>query len=569
MRVFDFFTKGRSIRVPADASPDQQSAPAIPVINLRDLNRSAPIRSAWHDGEKFPGGFGVTKLLTTDYWTLRARSAQLFRTNHYARGIIRRLVLNEINTGLHLEATPSEELLGYKPDELDAWSETTETRFELWGKTPKLCDYCEQLTFGALQAQARLEALVSGDVLVVLIQDPRTKLPRVRLVDASCVQSPMDNTGKGEGNKIKHGVELDSSGRHVAYWVQKEDYLNARGSFERIPAVGPVTGRRMAWLLYGTDKRLDDVRGEPLLSLCLQSLQEIDRYRDALQLKASLLARFVAWVEKTEDKVSSKAFGGGAVRKGTDTAVDTTETERSFQVAEYIPGVLMEELQHGEKVHAFQSQGTTESFADFESTIIAGISWGNGIPPEILTLQFANNYSASKAAINEFKLSLNVWRQTFGEQFCQFVYEDWLLSQVLAQRIDAPKMLEAWRDPDRYEELAAWCCADWTGQIKPEIDFGKAASGCATAIEEGLMTRDRASRELTGTKFSRNVRELLRENEQLAKANEAIVKLNKPEPPAAPEKAPIKAPAGKDDGAEDAEEADDVSGIEPEPPAVN
>jgi hypothetical protein len=62
--------------------------------------------SAWFEesltGDKFAGGFGATKVFTPDYWTLRQRSEQLFHENLYARGLIRRLVTNEINTGLTL-----------------------------------------------------------------------------------------------------------------------------------------------------------------------------------------------------------------------------------------------------------------------------------------------------------------------------------------------------------------------------------------------------------------------------------------------------------------------------------
>jgi hypothetical protein len=123
----------------------------------------APSRGAWDDGEKFPGGFGPTLLLTTDYWTLRARSAQLFETNIYGRGVIRRLLTNELNTGLHLECTPVESVLGKEEDSLADWSEDVESRFLLWAKDPYLCDYYQRSTFGALQVQLRRESLLDDE----------------------------------------------------------------------------------------------------------------------------------------------------------------------------------------------------------------------------------------------------------------------------------------------------------------------------------------------------------------------------------------------------------------------
>lgn len=558
MGWLDFITKGRTIALPPEEAPD----PA-PVPTLQDLDDWVSTRPRSHNGDKFPGAFGVTELLTADYWTLRARSAQLFKKNLYARGIVRRLVTNTINTGLHLEATPAEALLGYPEDGLSEWAELTETRFELWGKNPALCDQQQRLTFGALQAQAYQEALIDGDVLVTLLQDEKTKLPRVHLIDAGCVRSPLDDRGKAPGNTIKHGVELDPQGRQVAYWIRKQDVAQVWGfRYERLPAFGAKTGRRTAWLVYGTDKRHGDVRGEPLLALVLYSLNEIDRFRDATQRKAQLLATIAAWIEKTEDKPGSKPLAGGAVKRGVDTAADSAGTQRSFNTAEYIPGLVIDELQHGEKPHAFQVSGTTETFSDFETAIIAAIAWAMGIPPEILTLSFQNNYSASKAAINEFKLGLNAWRQTFGEAFCQLVYEDWLLSQALTNRTQAPGLLDAWRDPLKYEQFAAWFSCDWTGQIKPEIDMGKMVSALKGAVEEGFMTRDRASRELTGTKFSQNVKKLARENTMLATANEP---LNPPKP-----EAPEPAAPGKSEPTDDAEESDaDAIDVEILTEAVN
>ena len=145
----------------------------------------APWENSIYDGGKFFGGFGATQIQHVDYWTLRARSAQLFNENLYARGLIRRLVTNEINTGLAPEAAPDEQVIGVAEDSLNDWTETVETRFGIWGKTPELCDWKHTSTFGAIQRAARAEALISGDVLVVLRQSQRTKLPMVQLVSGS------------------------------------------------------------------------------------------------------------------------------------------------------------------------------------------------------------------------------------------------------------------------------------------------------------------------------------------------------------------------------------------------
>ncbi|ARB06245.1 portal protein [Shewanella phage SppYZU01] len=469
----------------------------------------SPWESSIYDGGKFFGGFGPTQIQLTDYWTLRARSAQLFNENLYARGLIRRLVTNEINTGLTPEAAPDEQIIGVAEDSLNDWTETVENRFGIWSKSPELCDWKATSTFGAIQRAARAEALISGDVLVVLRQSQRTKLPMVQLVSGSKVQTPLGGeVNIRKGHVIRHGVEFDTVGRETAHWIKQDD-----GSSKRIPAFGEKSGRRISWLVYGSDKRLDDVRGQPLLSLVLQSLKEIDRYRDSAQRKAVINSVLAMFIEKTEDKAGTLPVTGGAVRRDKATTTDSDGKKRSFNIANQIPGLVMEELQTGEKPVGFHSQGTDVNFGTFEEAIIQAVAWANEIPPEILRLAFSNNYSASQAAINEFKIYLNKVWSDWGETFCTPVYVEWLLSETLLQKIRAPGLLDSWRDPRKYDIFGAWVSTDWYGSIKPSTDMLKQAKGSKMLVDEGWSTNAREARITTGTKFSKNIKRLKRENE--------------------------------------------------------
>lgn len=500
--------------------PQERAPEGPPVVAVSQLGH-APVRYAYHDGEKFPGGFGFTNLLLTDYWSLRARSSQLFKTNIYARGIVRCLVTNIINVGLHLEAVPDESILGLSEDELADWSEQIENRFDLWSRSPSICDYQGRQSFGALQIAAKMEAFIAGDVLVVLQQHKSTGLPQVRLVSGSAVQTPLGRVTLPKGHKIVHGVELDPSGRHVGYWIRKDN-----DKFERLPSWGS-SGRRIAWLVYGTDKRLDDVRGEPLLSIVLQSLNEIDRYRDSVQRKATINAIFAMVVERENDGPSSRALtaGGGAQLKTSIVGSNGGESSKTFNFVDQVPGGVLDRLAPGEKVKGFPPTGTDEKFSEFEAAIIYAVAWCLRVPPESLTLTFQNNYSASQAATNEFKNFLNPARMLWGEEFCQPIYTEWLLSEVLMQRVDAPGLLESWRDPRRFDEFAAWVSADWCGAIKPSIDLVKQGRGYRMLVQDGFISRDRAARETTGTKYSKNIKKLKRENEMLLEAMRPLQEL--------------------------------------------
>jgi capsid protein len=500
------------------------AGPGVPTIEYSALGEFG-FDQRFQNGSKFEGGFGQTKLLVADYWTLRMRSKQLFEENLYARGLIRRLVTNEIATGLHLESTPVESLLGRAEDSLADWAEDVETRFSLWQSDPWLCDYGELRTFGALQIQARMQALVEGDVLVVLRQFSSTQLPRVQLISGSAVRSPtMGRVQLAQGNRIVEGVELDAQNRQVAYWVTQRD-----GTSKRLPAAGPKSGRRLAWLVYGTDRQLDDVRGKPLLTLVLQSLREIDRYRDSVQRKAVVNSMLAMFVQKDAPAPGSRPAMRGAVRKGSiDDRVDGNvgDAPRRFNVAELIPGMVIDELNVGEKPVGFPSNGIDEKFGAFEEAIIQAVAWANEIPPEILRLSFSSNYSASQAAINELKLYLNKVRADFGDMFCTPIFVEWIVAMALVNKVQAPELVDAWRDPKKYDVFAAWTSCDWSGAIKLNVDLGKLTAGYDLLLANGGITHDRMSREITGTKFSQNVKKLRLENEALVRALEPLQKLD-------------------------------------------
>lgn len=517
-------------RMRRDGSLEHIAGPA-PKVSVNSLKPSAylgqqgyaPTQYSIWDGEKFPGGFGPTQIQTADYWTMRRRSSQLFNDNLYARGLIRRLVTNEINTGLTPDLDPDAALIGMSEEELGEWSETAERRFGIWGKQAHVCDWKQESTFGELQRVARTEALIGGDVLVVLRMSQRTRLPQVQLIKGEDVQTPLGGSSKlRRGHEIKHGVEFDAMGRQAAYWINQRD-----GESKRIPARGEKSGRRMAWLVYGTDKRLDDVRGQPLLSLVLQSMKEIDRYRDSAQRKAVVNSTIAMFIKKDDNKLGTLPISGGAVRRSEAQVTDGDGTKRNFDIADNLPGMVLEELQTGETPVGFHSQGTDEKFGEFEEAIIQAIAWANQIPPEILRLAFSNNYSASQAAINEFKIYLNMFWTQWGEAFCSPIMVEWIVNETLLQNIQAPGLLEAWRDSTKYDVFGAWTSMDWYGSIKPSTDVVKQAKGSEILVDRGWSTNSREARINTGTKWDRNVKRLARENRQYIEAIRPLAEFKK------------------------------------------
>jgi capsid protein len=187
-------------------------------------------------------------------------------------------------------------------------------------------------------------------------------------------------------------------------------------------------------------------------------------------------------------------------------------------MSEVLPGMWFDHLAPGEKPQPFSTNGTDVNFGPFEASIICGLAWGLGIPPEILILSFSSNYSASQAATTEFEVSLNTKKTSFGSQFCNPIYADWFQSELLLNKFTARGYLESLVDPKLYDIKAAWICCDWIGQVKPKIDIVKQVTGYKMQIAEGFCTRSQASLQSTGTDYAQNARRLRKENEQLIAA---------------------------------------------------
>lgn len=466
------------------------------------------------NGDTFPGSFGITKDYTfVDYYTLRKRSVQLFKENPYARGILRRILRNEINKGLTLEANPLTMYTKMTEEETVLWSQKAELDFNIWAENPKLCDYYNQKTFGQLQLDVRQTALISGDCLVVLRISPKTKMPYIQLIDGSHVRTPLGYTPR-KGNKILHGIEFDNLGRQAAYYISN-NYNDNLLEYKRIPAYGEKSGRRLAWLVYGTDKLLDDCRGEPILSNILYMMKDLDRYKDSEMRAAVINAMLPLFIKKGEKGLGSAPYQHGAIKK-TDIIINDKEESRKFNITDNLPGMVLDELKYGEEPVSFNTVRPNVNFGIFQETILNTISWSLEIPPEIVRLYFQNNFSASRQANNEFNVYLQARNYQFSKEFLQPIYNEKVISSILNGKLEAKNLLKAIMEND-IETIYSWTNASWSSISRPSVDIQKDVSAAATAIEYGIGSRDFWNKRIVGKSFQEVMRILKKEKDVMDK----------------------------------------------------
>ena len=527
----------------------EAAAASEPSITASTQNYSSNI----FDGEKYPGGLApVVELFELDYWALRKRSNLLFYKNSYARGIVRRFVTNIVGGGLSLKSNPEAKIVKQTEDLLAIWEEDVETKFFLYNDTPTIIDNKRQRTGGQLQASAINESLVGGDCLIVLRQHPKYKLPVVQVISGDRIQTPFEKIGD---KNIIDGVKLDNAGRHVSFFV--EDSNDAKG-WREIKAYGRNTGREQARLIYGIDKREDGVRGEPLLSIAIQPLMEIDKYRDSAQRKAVLNSVVVAAIERGAGNKHQGSLSRKNQAKDTVDVVDTEGENRRISFADMIPGMNFEYLNPDEKINFFSNNGVDINFGAFESAVMIGLAWALEIPPEILLLSFNKSFSASQAAVNEFNYFLRKRRQIFGQNYCDFVYQDWFLSSVLLGKIEADGYIQNLNSSDNWEVSQSWVTAAWIGAVKPPADILKTGKSYVLQIDNHLNTHTNVCLELNGLKFTKVMEQQTKENKLIAASMRPLLELEKEFGPSAVSAMMSKSGINLSSGDSDSEDIDEI-----------
>jgi lambda family phage portal protein len=211
--------------------------------------------------------------LLPDLPTLVSRSRDLIRNHGIASGAMQTLVDNVCGAGLRLSSTPDYRALGRDKDWAEEWSQRVESLWRSWADTIE-CDAANSLTFSGLTAQVFRSALLNGESLALplWVPNPTARFgTRVQVIEADRLSNP--NLRIDTAN-LRGGVEIDSNGAPVAYWIRKShpgDALIGGALFdaewERVPAFTPWGRRRV---IHVHDKeRTGQTRGKPMLSSVL------------------------------------------------------------------------------------------------------------------------------------------------------------------------------------------------------------------------------------------------------------------------------------------------------------
>jgi len=478
-----------------------------------------------YNGEKNLGEIGPALQYMPDYQVLGMRGWQFYLESEITQIIFGKYVKWLIGKGLKMNAEPEDVTLASEGIELESedFNEVIESRFAVWACS-KEASSSGMESLNAVSRAAWLNSKVGGDVLVILQIDKSANI-RVRLIDTAHLQSPAYGTDYyaevlQSGNCIRNGIEINPDGGHVAYYVRQKDM-----SFKRIEAKSKSTGLTMAYLVYGFKYRLDNTRGLPLVCAVFESMKKMDRYKEATLGTAEEQAKIAYQVYHQQFSTGENPLAkGSAIARSFDAdaniADDLPRTQQGEQLASRVHATTNKQVYNmpiGSEIKTLQHSNGQQIFKDFFSTNIDIVCAVAGIPPSVAMSVYNDSFSASRMAVKDWDMTLDVGRDDFKEQFYQPIYDLFLHLQVLQNKIQAPGYLSAFYADNRMA-LNAYRTCRFTGPKTPHIDPLKEVKAVREALGPlganiPLMTVEQGVEILGGTDSDSNIEQFAKERE--------------------------------------------------------
>jgi capsid protein len=180
------------------------------------------------------------------------------------------------------------------------------------------------------------------------------------------------------------------------------------------------------------------------------------------------------------------------------------------------PGTVMDNLLPGEEPKSFDTSRPNVNYGNFEDIIISAISWTLEIPPSAVKLHYTSSYSAARQENNELDIYLKYRVFKNSKDFCQLIYEEFIIQSVLTGDLDMPGFQAVLFNPKLRKMRAAWLKTEWSGLSRPSVDIQREAGALISVLATGNITNDYISRRFSGVSYQANQYKLARDR-RLAK----------------------------------------------------
>lgn len=425
------------------------------------------------------GNLVSDEVLRQNLAILRNRSRSLEQDNDYMKNFLRKLKVNVVGAhgiGMQSKARKRSGDIDKKANALieEAWVR--------WCKK-KNVSVCQSLSMTDLLGMALIAVARDGEVLIRKIKGYDNPFKFALQVLESDHLDERLNVDLPNGNKIRLGIEKDTWGKPVAYYLLKTH------PGERAAMVGQQHIRvPVSEIIHAYIKdRPSQSRGVPWAHTAVLRLRMLGAFEEAAVVAARVGASKMGFIIPPE----------GSTYQGDD--VD----ERGNIVQEVEPGML-EWLPAGYDIKDFNAQYPAGEFPPFVKSMLRGVSAGMGCSYNSIASDLEGvNFSSLRSGLLEERDVWKVLQQWFVSAVLEDVYDSWLEMAMLSGQLLLPIA-----DFDRLN------APKWQPRTWEWVDPLKDINARIASLNAGLTTRTAICAE-HGIDFEELVEQLAAEKEIL------------------------------------------------------
>lgn len=387
------------------------------------------LRSDWTNITRDADAANVTSLSA-----LRNNVRDLTRNSGIVAGPLRRITNNVIGVGIRPQARVKEDgpydIGGDDP--LSAITKDTAERFnynveKLWRSWSSKSDAALQMNFYEQQGLAFRGMLGDGESLVICRSSQNKSRPLPLCLEVCEIDRLSTPPGEMSNPKIRNGVEFDTEGVPIRYYILKKhpgsSVITGKdiNDYEQVDAFAE-NGNRNVLHLYDI-LRPGQSRGYTPFAAGLKDIQDLDRYLEAEVVGARIAACLAAFVQSPADYSMYSSL---------------SSNETAQKIREFEPGMI-EYLRPGEEVNVFSSNRPNNAFSNFIRQMMMNIANAVDIPYEVFTNDWANlNYSNARTVLLQAYLAFRIYQLYVINHFCIPVWENFITDGLISGKIEAP-----------------------------------------------------------------------------------------------------------------------------------
>ncbi|UYK72528.1 phage portal protein [Xanthomonas sacchari] len=402
------------------------------------------------------------RLVSRDAATVRATIRDLERNYDLVDGALSTLVRNIIGpSGISIEPTPRLSSAGAAYDSID--DDFARELLSLWRDWCVRPEVTRTLNWVQAQELACRSWLRDGEVFAQIVEGTgapiihASRVPlSIELLEADVV--PLDHDD--EASRVQAGIERNTWGQPLAYWMFKEHPGNggwSGGQLKRVPA--------QQLLHVAVRKRLSGLRGISLFASAIDRLIDIKDYEESERTAARIAARIAAYIKRD---VNMESFTPNVGENG-------QPAERDFLLE---AGALFTDTLPGESIEMVDPKRPNTILEKFRMAMMRAVSRAIGLSYSSLSGDYDGTYSAQRQELVEAYDGYRMMTQQFVSGFIQPIWERFVQMAVASGQIKVPAHI-------RRETVAQ---ASFRGPKMPWIDPLKEANAIRTLARGGVQS---------------------------------------------------------------------------------